>query len=273
MQTLYKLLSKYFWIKRSPYTLSYSQRQLRRGLGGMGGCRGFSGFRGPPQHKPSYIHDQGSSSFAVPKKPVPYYPRESRPYTQSLPLSRTEPDMEELLKRLEQKADGRLVEQVMARLDVESNAIENALKANLPDEQPSESKEASADIGEAQLTDAKRNIEKSDEGVKPEPPELELEPLDDFELDELEWLDEEMHKLVFEIKDSDADAEPPDLDLLENVGTDVRPNAVVPESIVAPELSDKQLEPMLDIVDPLKPLEPGIAELEEEAEDEEAGLY
>ena len=116
---------------------------------------------------------------------------------------KTEPDVEELLKRLEQKVDDRLVEQVLAKLDVESNAIENALKTNPPDEQPMELKESSADNGEAPLTDTKQDIEKSAEDVKPKPPEPEPEPLDDFELDELEWLDEEMRGLVVEIHDAD----------------------------------------------------------------------
>ena len=49
-------------------------------------------------------------------------------------------------------------------------------------------------------------------------------------MDELEWLDEEMRGLVVEIHNLDADAEPPDLDLLENVGTDIKQDITMPNT-------------------------------------------
>jgi hypothetical protein len=180
--------------------------------------------------------------------------------------------MEELLRRLEQKADDKLVEQVMAKLEAESKATEKAVETSTPEPQsdsaePEPTKEESA--SETTQEAGSHEDVKTDTDAKPEP-----EPLDDLyelDLDELEWLDEEMHGLVVEIRDMDTDAEPPDLDMLESAGTDIAKDVAVPEpaGLVRPEMEAAPLEPLIE-ADPVKQLEPGIAELEEEVEDGEA---
>ena len=275
LRALYRLLGKHFSPRRNKSPSPYNNRPMNRGFGRAAGSKGPSGPRGSyaQQYRPSYSHGQSGSGFAVPKKPESSYPRESRPFVQSLPQPRTEPDTEELLRRLEQKADDRLVEQVMAKLEAESKATEKAVETSTAEPQ-SDSAELEAkteeSTHEATLEAETHEDAKTATEAKPEP--VPLDDLYELDLDELEWLDEEMRGLVVEIRDMDTDAEPPDLDLLESVGTDIAKDITVPEpeSMVAPELLEKPLEPMLDIVDPLKPLEPGIAELEEEVEDGEA---
>jgi hypothetical protein len=273
LRALYRLLGKHFSPKRNKSPSPYNNRPMNRGFGRAAGSKGPSAPKGSyaQQYRPSYSHGQGGSGFAVPKKPEPSYPRESRPFVQSLPQPRTEPDTEELLRRLEHKADDRLVEQVMAKLEAESKATEKAVETSTAEPQsdsaePEPTKEESA--SETTQEAGTHEDAKTDTVAKPEP-----QPLDDpyeLDLDDLEWLDEEMRGLVVEIHDLDADAEPPDLDLLESAGTDIAKDATVlePESTTAPELSSSPLEPISEFVDPLKSLEPGIAELEEEVDEE-----
>jgi len=269
LRALYRLLGKHFSPKRNKSPSSYTNRPVNRGFGRAAGSKGPSGPRGSyaQQYRPSYGHGQ-SSGFAVPKKPEPSYPRESRPFVQSLPQPRTEPDTEELLRRLEQKADDRLVEQVMAKLEAESKATEKAVETSTAEPQsdsaqPEPTKEESA--SETTQEAGTHEDSKTDANAKPEP-----EPLDDLyelDLDELEWLDEEMHGLVVEAEDGE-----PAFVTLEALETGLEQAQDVPmtESVelVKPELT-VALEPCVDI-EPLKPLEPGIAEREEEVDDGEA---
>jgi hypothetical protein len=269
LRALYRLLGKHFSPKRNKSPSPYNNRPMNRGFGRAAGSKGPSGPRGsyPQQYRPSYGHGQ-SSGFAVPKKPEPSYPRESRPFVQSLPQPRTEPDAEELLRRLEQKADDKLVEQVMAKLEAESKATEKAVETSTT-ELPSESAEQESikekSASETTLEAGTHEDSKTDTVAKPEP-----EPLDDLyelDLDELEWLDEEMHGLVVEAENGE-----PAFVTLEALETGLGQTQGVPvtesSELVRPEIVEP-VEPSIDI-EPFKPLELEIAELEEEVEDEEA---
>ena len=257
------------------------------------GVPGSAGFRGPPQHSFRPSQGQGSSASFIPKR-QPYdtgyrdsirqYPHYTQP--------KTEPDIEELLRRLEQKVDDRLLEKVMERMEAESNAIEKATKADAAEPKVAEAADdvppkpgesiALETQQEAGGTEAKSNeveqvktepVEKAPSGIASEPavgidvPELE----DALDAGELDWLGEELGGLTVEVTDMDAEMEIPSLELLDNVAPDMAKGVAPPEptGLVAPELEPvKNLEPMLDMVDPLKPLEPGIAELREEADEE-----
>jgi hypothetical protein len=270
LRALYRLLGKHFSPKRNKSPSPYNNRPVNRGFGRTAGSKGPSGPRGSyaQQYRPSYGHGQ-SSGFAVPKKPEPSYPRESRPFVQSLPQPRTEPDTEELLRRLEQKADDRLVEQVMAKLEAESKATEKAVETSTAEQQsdsaqPEPTKEKST--SETTLEVENREAGKPDTDIKPEP-----EPLDDLyelDLDELEWLDEEMHGLVVEAENGESAFVT--LEVLE-AGLEQAQDVPMAEQsdLVRPEMETVPLEPLVE-VDTLKPLEPGITELEEEVEDGEA---
>lgn len=268
LRALYRLLGKHFSPRRNKSFSSNSYRPVNRGFGRAAGSKGPSGPRGSyaQQYRPSYGHGQ-NNGFVVPKKPEPSYPRESRPYVQSLPQPRTEPDTEELLRQLEQKMDGRLVEQVMARLDAVSNAVEAEVNAN-PTEPKAETEKAT-DSRDAVLADTVPDAKDAvAEEAKPEPSEPEPEPLDNFELDELEWLDEEVRGLVVEAEDGEPAFV--SLEALEHADSEPAPEVSPVEAIelVKPELETPLIEPLVE-ADPLNSLEPGIdgdAETEEEAE-------
>jgi len=282
LRALYKLLSKYFGTKRSPSNPSYSQRPPRRGSGGgTGGYRGSSGSRGsyaPRSYRPSYSHGQGSPS-TPPRRPEPSYPRESRPYVQSLPQPRTEPDTEELLRRLEQKVDDRLLEKVMERLEAESKAVEEAVKADSTEPETTETADGVAPrSGESIALETKQETESVEAGMAEqeanpvaEPEPLESDLYDRLDPSGLDWLGEELEGLTVEVTDLDTEPVTPSLELLDDVAPDIV-NDLAPKSagLVKPELElAKLFEPLSELVDPLKPLEPGIAELEEEAEEAE----
>jgi len=270
LRALYRLLGKHFSPRRNKSPSPYNNRPMNRGFGKAAGSKGPSGPRGSysQQYRPSYGHGQGGSGFAVPKKPEPSYPRESRPFVQSLPQPRTEPDTEELLRRLEQKMDDRLVEQVMAKLEAESKATEKAVESSTAEPQPDSAQpEPTKEESEYETTQEAGTHEdsKTDAVAKPE-----REPLDDLyelDLDDLEWLDEEMHGLVVEAENGE-----PAFVTLEALETGVGQTQGVPVTespeLVRPEIVEP-VEPSIDI-EPFKPLEPGIAELEEEVEDGEA---
>jgi len=185
------------------------------------------------------------------------------------------------------------LEKVMERMEAESNAIEKATKADTAEPKAAEAADevqpgpgesiALETQQEAGGTEAKSNeveqvktepVEKAPSGIASEPPadinEPELE--DALDAGELDWLGEELGGLTVEVTDMDAEMEIPSLEPLDNVAPDMAKDIAPPEptGLVRPELEPvKNLEPMLDMVDPLKPLEPAIVELQEEAEDGE----
>lgn len=281
LRALYKLLSEHFGEKCSPYSSSLSRRLPRRGSGGMGGYRGPSVYRGsyaPRSYKSSYSPDKGGSAFVLPRKPEPSYPRESKPMVQSLPLPRHGPDIETLMERLEKKIDSSLVEQVLERLDAESEAMEKAVKALSPESKPLEKADANQPDSESTVPEIEQDggSLKTDsvkaESVKPSDTDsLESDLYDKLDSDELDWLDEEMNGLVVEAKELGTEMEKPDLEILDRVDTDIKDIAPPePTGLVRPELEAKPFEPLIEAVDPLKSLEPGIIELQEEADDGEA---
>lgn len=260
LRALYKLLDKQYGTRRkpsrtpSPYRPPAPPRPSSRGSG-----------RASYSSQQRYSNNPPKENL-LPKRSEPSYPRESRPYVQSLPQPRTEPDVDELLKQLEQRFDDRLVEQVMAKLDAESNAVETEASAN-PVESKAETEKAtdSSDVALAEAApDTKDAVA---EEAAPEPSEPEPEPLDDFELDDLEWLDEEVRGLVVEAEDGESA-----FVTLEALEAGLEPAQDTPVSepteLVQPELATP-LGPLVE-VDPLKQLEPGVAEMEEEVEDGEA---
>jgi len=276
LRALYKLLSERYGENRSPYASSLSRRLPRHGIGSTGGYRGslYRGGNTPRPMRSGYSHQD---KLVLPKRPNPVYPRESRPYVQSLPLPRRGPDVETLMKRLEKKIDSSLVEQVLERLDAESEAMEKAVKALSPESNPLEKADANQPDSESTVPEIEQDGGKLEtdsvkaESVKPSDTDsLESDLYDKLDSDELDWLDEEMNGLVVEAKELGTEMEKPDLEILDRVDTDIKDIAPSePTGLVRPELEAKPFEPLIEAVDPLKPVEPGIAELQEEADDGE----
>ena len=241
-----------------------------------------SGYRRPSGHGSAYspryhMHYKPVEDAKLPElhKREPSYPRESKPFVQSLPQPRHGPDVEELLRRLEDSSDERLVEKVLQRLEDESQTTEKAVIAD-SDKTGLENTEQNASVDTVlKATDASASKEKELEKNGLEALTEPLSHKDELEgriaTGELDWLNEELDETFVELTSIEDEGELQDVLVLEKPAGPVehagpeQPIAPVPE--VEPAIRPSELEPPLaDIIDPIAELEPDLEEAEEEGE-------
>lgn len=222
----------------------------------------------------NYMHYKPVEDAKLPRpdRLEPSYPRESKPIVQSLPQPRHGPDIEELLKRLEDSSDDRLVEKVIQRLEYESQTIEKDVIAD-SDKTGFENVEKDTSVDTALKTIDAETSNKEPEKNLLEPIAEPLSHEDELEgriaTGELDWLNEELDETFVELTNIEDKAELQDVLVLEKTepieqagsGKSVAP---LPETETG--LHPLEPEPLLaDIIDPVAKLEPDI---QEEAEEE-----